>query len=281
MNKSIHILHKTKSLKKFNLNNEINNVIKSYTEEQQKLILKDFKLFLNIFPKIKRNKNEEIIINDNDLNDLQKGGLIGQILCENFKIKQKNEELESKVDNITKELEQIKNDKKDIRVEMEKKDKIIKDMNLKMTILTEKFKKYQKMINNRNNNNNNEELKSCKIGESFSNKSSSKYDLDNISLDNNVNMNINMHTDIGKNPKNKTNVNKLEKNKSDKNLKINNKVGLLNFNSKVGTYNFNDEFLKDYEYFSESWRKEVDKMLQRRGNSKKIPEIKIKNNNKK
>jgi hypothetical protein len=281
MNKSINILHKTNSLKKFNLNNEINNVIKSYTEEQQKLILKDFKLFLNIFPKIKRNKNEEIIINDNDLNDLQKGGLIGQILCENFKIKQKNEELESKVDNITKELEQIKNDKKDIRVEMEKKDKIIKDMNLKMTILTEKFKKYQKMINNRNNNNNNEELKSCKIGESFSNKSSSKYDLDNISLDNNVNMNINMHTDIGKNPKNKSNVNKLEKNKSDKNLKINNKVGLLNFNSKVGTYNFNDEFLKDYEYFSESWRKEVDKMLQRRGNSKKIPEIKIKNNNKK
>jgi hypothetical protein len=281
MNKSIHILHKTKSLKKFNLNNEINNVIKSFTEEQQKLILKDFKLFLNIFPKIKRNKNEEIIINDNDINDLQKGGLIGQILCENFKIKQKNEELESKVDNITKELEQIKNDKKDIRVEMEKKDKIIKDMNLKMTILTEKFKKYQKMINNRNNNNNNEELKSCKIGESFSNKSSSKYDLDNISLDNNVNMNINMHTDIGKNPKNKSNVNKLEKNKSDKNLKINNKVGLLNFNSKVGTYNFNDEFLKDYEYFSESWRKEVDKMLQRRGNSKKIPEIKIKSNNKK
>ena len=263
VNKSIHILHKTKSVKKFNLNNEINNIIKSYTEEQQKLLLKEFKLFLNIFPK--------------------KGGLFGHVLCENFKIKQKNAELESKVNEISKELEQIKNDKNEIKVEIEKKDKIIKDMNSKMINLNEKFNKYQKMLNNNNNNiniinnNNNDELKSCKLGESFSNKSSSKYDLENISLDNNVNMN----TEICKNSKNKSNINKLEKNKSDKNLKINNKVGLLNFNSKVGSYNFNDEFLKGYEYFSESWRKEVDKMLQRRGNSKKVPDIKIKNNNKK
>ena len=196
--------------------------------------------------------------------------------------------MESKVNDISKELEQIKSDKNEIRLEIEKKDKIIKDMNSKMTILNEKFNKYQKMLNNNNNNNNNNiinnnnnnnnhELKSCKLGESFSNKSSSKYDLENISLDNNVNMN----TEICKNQKNKSNINKLEKNKSDKNLKINKKVGLLNFNSKVGSYNFNDEFLKDYEYFSESWRKEVDKMLQRRGNSKKVPDIKIKNNNKK
>ena len=66
----------------------------------------------------------------------------------------------------------------------------------------------------------------------------------------------------------------MPKNKSEKNLKIKNKVGLLNFNTKVGNYNFNDEFLKDYENFSESWRKEVDKMLQRRGNNKKIIRIK-------
>ena len=287
VNKSIHILHKTKSVKKFNLNNEINNIIKSYTEEQQKILLKEFKLFLNIFPKIKKNKNEEIIVNENDIKDFQKGGLFGHVLCENFKMKQKNAELESKVNDISKELEQIKSDKNEIRLEIEKKDKIIKDMNSKMTILNEKFNKYQKMLNNNNNNNNNiiinnnnnnnHELKSCKLGESFSNKSSSKYDLENISLDNNVNMN----TEICKNQKNKSNINKLEKNKSDKNLKINKKVGLLNFNSKVGSYNFNDEFLKDYEYFSESWRKEVDKMLQRRGNSKKVPDIKIKNNNKK
>ena len=60
----------------------------------------------------------------------------------------------------------------------------------------------------------------------------------------------------------------MTKNKSEKNIKVK-KVGNLNFNSKVGSYNFNDEFLKDYENFSESWRKEADKMLQRKGINKK------------
>ena len=268
INKSIHILHKTKSSKKFNLNNEINNVIKSYTEEQQKILLNEFKLFLKIFPKIKKNKIEEIIKNENDLIELEKGGLLGHTLCENYKIKQKNEELELKINYISKELEQIKNDKKDIKLEIDKKDKIISDMNKKMNILNEKFNTFQKIINN---NINIDELKSYKGGESLSNKSS-KNDVNNISLDNNINLDTKIHS----NPKKNKSINKFEKNKSEKELKVNNKVGLLNFNSKVGSYNFNDEFLKDYEYFSESWRKEADKMLQRRGNNKKISDIKNK-----
>ena len=272
MNKSIHILHKTKSLKKFNFNSEINNIIGSTTEEQQKLLLSEFKLFLNILSKIKRNKNETIIINENDLPEFQNGGLLGHILCENYKIKQRNENLELKIDYISKELEQIKNDKKDFRKEIDKKDKIIKDMNSKLNALNEKFIKFQNII--KNNGINNDELKSYKGGDSFSNKSSQN-DLENISLD--ANLNINTET-YNNNHKNK-NINKLPKNKSEKNLKIKNKVGLLNFNTKVGNYNFNDEFLKDYENFSESWRKEVDKMLQRRGNNKNIPGIKINNIN--
>ena len=70
------------------------------------------------------------------------------------------------------------------------------------------------------------------------------------------------------------------KNKSEKNIKSKNKVSNLNFDGKVGTYNFNDEFLKDYENFSESWRKEVDKMIQRRGNNKNVPSIKLNIDNK-
>ena len=57
-------------------------------------------------------------------------------------------------------------------------------------------------------------------------------------------------------------------------------VSNLNFVGKFGTYNFNDEFLKDYENFSESWRKEVDKMIQRRGNNKNVPSIKLNIDNK-
>ena len=32
---------------------------------------------------------------------------------------------------------------------------------------------------------------------------------------------------------------------------------------------FNQEFLKNIDNFSESWRKEVEKMMQRKGNTKK------------
>ena len=51
---------------------------------------------------------------------------------------------------------------------------------------------------------------------------------------------------------------------------------MLDLSSKVGSKNFNDEFLKDYKNFSESRRKEVDKMFQRKGNNKNIPGIKLK-----
>ena len=146
-------------------------------------------------------------------------------------------------------------------------------MNKKMNILNEKFEEFQNFI--KNNNINYDELKSYKGEDSFSNKSS-QIDLQNISLGHNLNIN----TGIDNNIKDK-NIIKLPKNKSDNNLKVKNKVGMLDFNSKIGSYNFNDEFLKDYDNFSESWRKEVDKMLQRRGNNKIIPGIKKNANNKK
>ena len=261
INKSIHILHKTKSAKKFNFNNEINNIVNLYDEENKKIFIKEFKLFLNILNIIKKNKNDEIIINENDIPELKKNGLLGHILCENYNIKKKNEELELRIDNINKELEDIKNDKKNIRKEIENKDKIIKDMNSKINIFNQEFIKLQNIIQKINKKKNN----NCDKEESFSNKSSLN-DLENISLGNN----FNIDNDSYKNALNK-NVKKITKNKSEKNIRINNKkLSNLNFNSKVGTFNFNDEFLKDYDNFSESWRKEVDKMLKRKGNNKNI-----------
>ena len=105
---------------------------------------------------------------------------------------------------------------------------------------------------------------------SFCNKSS-QGDLENISIVENSNINIEEY----KNALNKDKINnnkQIKRNKSGKNLKNKDDVGILNFSSKVGNYNFNDEFLKNYEYFSDSWRREADKMLQRRG-------IKLNNNN--
>ena len=277
INKSIHILHKTKSNKKLNFYSEINSILNSTTEEQQKTILNEFKSFLNIYTKIKKNKNEEIILNENDIPELKKGGFLGNILYENYIIKKKNKELELKLDNISKELEQIKNDKKDIKKEIDNKDIIINEMSNKVKGIDE-FNKSQNnnnAFNNTNNINNIDEMKKDKKNETISNKSSQN-DLENISLADNLNINEEAY----KNALNK-NGNKLSKNNSGNSLNPKNKIGMLNFNSKVGSKNFNDEFLKDYDNFSESWRKEVDKMLQRRGNNKNIPGIKLKTDNNK
>ena len=99
------------SINNNNITNEINTLINSLNEEKQKIFLNEFKLFLNILYKIKINKNNnDIILNENELEETQKsGGILGHILYQNYKFKQKNEQLESKVNNIMKELEEKKN----------------------------------------------------------------------------------------------------------------------------------------------------------------------------
>ena len=102
----------------------------------------------------------------------------------------------------------------------------------------------------------------------FFNKNS-QGSLENISLADNSNINEELYNNILN--KAKKNMKQLKRNKSGKNLNNKNDINILNFSSKVKNDNFNDEFLKNYDYFSDSWRKEADKMLQRRG-------IKINNN---
>jgi hypothetical protein len=239
--KSISIINKKRSNKKFNIINEINNIIQTSNEEKQKLILNEFKLFLNILNKIKFNKNNDININKNDLPLIKKGGIFGFIIYQNYKFRQKNEELENKLNNINSQIEEIKKNKKDIKQELENKDVIIKNLNDKMDIFNKEMVKMKNIINNINIKNS--------IG-----------DLENISIAENSNIN----NELLFNEKNNSNK-KMKKNKSGKNLKKNDNLEILNFSNNVGSANFNDEFLKNYENFSESWRKEVDKMLQRRG----------------
>ena len=239
--KSISIINKKRSNKKFNIINEINNIIQTSNEEKQKLILNEFKLFLNILNKIKFNNNNDININKNDLPLIKKGGIFGFIIYQNYKFRQKNEELENKLNNINSQIEEIKKNKKDIKQELENKDVIIKNLNDKMDIFNKEMIKMKNIINNINIKNS--------IG-----------DLENISIAENSNIN----NELLFNEKNNSNK-KMKKNKSGKNLKKNDNLEILNFSNNVGSANFNDEFLKNYENFSESWRKEVDKMLQRRG----------------
>ena len=276
LNKSLSNMSKIKSTNKKNISinnnnitNEINTLINSLNEEKQKIFLNEFKLYLNILYKIKINKNNnDIILNENELEETQKsGGILGHILYQNYKFKQKNEQLESKVNNIMKELEEIKKDKKNTKKDLDNKDKIIKDLSDKIDNINNEMNIMKNIILTFSN-------KSKKENDiSFGNKSSLG-DLENISLADNANINEELYNNaLNISNKKNNNINKqMKRNKSGKNLKGKDNVGILDFNSKVGGYNFNDEFLKNYAYFSDSWRKEADKMLQRRG-------IKINNNN--
>ena len=274
LNKSISNIGKIKSNnKKYvinnnninnNLYNEIINLIFNLNEEKQKLILNEIKLYFNISNKIKKNKNtNDIAINEKEITEIQKtGSLFGHILYQNFKFKQKNEQLESKLNTITKELNEIKQDKKDIKKELENKDKIIKVMNNKIDTFNTEMNNMKNIILNLSNKNKKEN------DINFFNKNS-QGDLGNISLADNSNIDEELYNNILN--KAKKNMKQLKRNKSGENFKNKNDINILNFSSKVKNNNFNDEFLKNYDYFSDSWRKEADKMLQRRG-------IKINNN---
>ena len=263
LNKSISNISKIKnsyynikrSNKNINIYNEIVNIIQALNDEKQKIFLNDFKSYLNILNKIKKN-NKDIIINENDLKEIQKSGsILGNILYQNFKFRQKNEQLELQMNNIIKELNEIKQDEKDNKKEIENKNKIIKELNDKIDLFSIEMNKMKNIILNLNNKANKDINQSLVI-------KNSQVDLENISLADNININEELYNNVLNNAK--KNMKQLKRNKSGKNIKTKDNLGILNFSSKVGNNNFNDEFLKNYDYFSDSWRKEADKMLQRR-----------------
>ena len=263
LNKSISNINKIKnscynikrSNKNINIYNEIVNIIQALNDEKQKIFLNEFKSYLNILNKIKKN-NKDIIINENDLKEIQKSGsILGNILYQNFKFRQKNEQLELQMNNIMKELNEIKQDEKDNKKEIENKNKIIKELNDKIDLFSIEMNKMKNIILNLNNKANKDINQSLVI-------KSSQVDLENISLADNININEELYNNVLNNAK--KNMKQLKRNKSGKNIKTKDNLGILNFSSKVGNNNFNDEFLKNYDYFSDSWRKEADKMLQRR-----------------
>jgi len=263
LNKSISNINKIKnscynikrSNKNINIYNEIVNIIQALNDEKQKIFLNEFKSYLNILNKIKKN-NKDIIINEDDLKEIQKSGsILGNILYQNFKFRQKNEQLELQMNNIMKELNEIKQDEKDNKKEIENKNKIIKELNDKIDLFSIEMNKMKNIILNLNNKANKDINQSLVI-------KNSQVDLENISLADNININEELYNNVLNNAK--KNMKQLKRNKSGKNIKTKDNLGILNFSSKVGNNNFNDEFLKNYDYFSDSWRKEADKMLQRR-----------------
>ena len=91
--------------------------------------------------------------------------------------------------------------------------------------------------------------------------SSSLRDDNNISLAENLNINEEEY---------KKALNKCQNNKKRRfknNSQVINNLNLMSQQPKEVYSDFNKEFLKNVDNFSESWRKEVEKMMKRKGNN--------------
>ncbi len=168
--------------------------------------------------------------------------VIDNLINDNNILKEQNKEFNNKLELIEKNLRNIKQENKLIKENLINKNKIINDIQNNIILFTEEFNK----IKNKNDTNN--------LKEDFTSGRKNEEESDsNISLSDNLNININKYN---YNNNIKSNGSVLTKPSSKLNLNI------------EKNKDFNDEFLENYNEFSPSWRKEVDKMLERKKNKK-------------
>ena len=168
--------------------------------------------------------------------------VIDNLINDNNILKEQNKEFNNKLELIEKNLRNIKQENKLIKENLINKNKIINDIQNNIILFTEEFNK----IKNKNETNN--------LKEDFTSGRKNEEESDsNISLSDNLNININKYN---YNNNIKSNGSVLTKPSSKLNLNI------------EKNKDFNDEFLENYNEFSPSWRKEVDKMLERKKNKK-------------
>ena len=254
-----------------------------------------------ISPPIKE-RHHSLSLSKKDLSKINEGKI--KLIRENVKLKKKNEELLSKINFISKEFNEIKKDNNDIKEELKEKNNILKKIKLTMDIFNQELIRLQNKMTEYNNNNsninnncngnksdnkikkieinkkinlkgtelssNNEKTPSTGIGNAYEKKNlSNEVKMGNISQnnqtyslidDNNISLaeNLNINEEEYKKA--------LEKCANNNQISLNNNLNLINQKQQNGTYSdFNQEFLKNVNNFSKSWRKAVEKMMQRKG----------------
>ena len=215
---------------------EIKSKIEKINNELNDLISKvnnEEKEFL--FKEIENNYNS--LLENHNINS---NNIINNLITDNKYLKEQNQKFNKKIDYIENFINNIKQENKIMKEDLSNKDKIIKDIQNNIIMISTGFNKLKQK-------NNNEEEKSQTINESQNDS--------NISLTDNLNIN-----NIKKQNSNNKNIINIASNIN----KFTTKLNLKNEKQK----DFNDEFLENYNEFSPSWRKEVDKMIQRKQNKK-------------
>lgn len=232
---------------------EINNNKSSNNNENKNMRINTKNINnITINTAIKENKHYETSINYNNNQKLKKFEKIHQLPLNNINniIKKQNKERgnSSEVNNFQDTSKLINIETKDA-TEKENNEYINEKWSSLLNI--EKRKEKEKTLEINNNQN-----------ESIEEKDS--IELSNISLADNLNINEEIYN-IAVN-KNKKKMGKLLDLKSEKiGKKLNEEERIKKLPKKLNFINdnFNEEFMKYYDKFSDSWRKEVDKMLKK------------------
>ena len=213
------------------INNELNELINKVNNEEKEFIFKE----------IENNYNS--LLENHNINETN---IINNLITDNNYLKEQNKKFNQKIDNIENFIKTIKQENKIMKEDLSKKDKIIKDIQNNILIISNEF--------------NTLKYKNNKEEKQISEKRNERENDLNISLTDNININ------------NNNNINNKKQNINNKNI-INIASNINKFATKLNLKiekhkDFNDEFLENYNEFSPSWRKEVDKMIQRKQNKK-------------
>ena len=250
-----------------------------------------------------REKNHSLALSSKNLPTLNEDNI--KLICENIKLKRKNEELISKINYISKEFNEIKKDNNDIKEELKEKNNILNNIKLTMDIFNQELVRLQNQIKNNTNeknklqnlekvkklivkgieiSDNNEKTPSTGLGYRYDKKTTSnEIKVINNSNESEKNLNCTLSDDNNISMAENININQEEYEKAlnkcqNKIINNNNYSAINNFNiikkklrqNKDDFNDFNQEFLKNIDNFSESWRKEAEKMMKRKGNSKNM-----------
>ena len=280
-------------LKKNNKKNLSTN-FKLSSEDFLKIIKnsKNSKASKNITPNPHlRERKKSLTLSNTNLCNINEGNI--KLLCENIKLKKKNVELINRINYISKEFKEIKKDNNEIKEELKEKNNTLNNIKLTMDIFNQELIRLQNTINinkkerikklNIKNefNDNNEKTPSTGLGYAYDKKNISNEikaknnsfkDESILSDENNISLaeNININKEEYNKALNKSHQgNKLQNKNISNNVNIINNLNLVKDNDKKVIFSdFNQEFLKNVDNFSESWRKEVEKMMQRKEKDK-------------
>ena len=200
------------------INNQLSNLINKVNKKEKKLIFKE----------IEKNYNSLLINHKKNISNI-----INNLITDNNYLKEKNKEFNNKIELFENKMRNLKQENKLMKDDLLKKEKLIREIQSNIVLISQEFQ------NLKNKNLQKENLSSERIKEESDS---------NISIGNNLNINLERNN----------NQNNIFSNSSN----LTKPSSTLNFNFDKNK-GFQEEFLQNYDAFSPSWREEVDKMMQR------------------